>query len=83
MKYWVYQNRHNEHKYLDIKRSNSGHWYWRQYMKFENGVVNYIGTKRGGFQRVSIETIKDVIMSYIWLDAWSTGKAEESIEIED
>lgn len=72
VKHWIYQNRHNEHKYLELKRYDDGHYFWRQYMLWDNGVKNYVGTKLGGFQRVSIETIKDVIMSYIWKESWDT-----------
>lgn len=67
MKYWLYQNRHNEHKFLELKRYDDGHYYWRQFMKFDNGVKNYIGSKTGRFFRVSIFTVTEVIMSYIWI----------------
>lgn len=76
MKYWLYQNRHNEHKFLEIKRYDDGHYVWRQFMKWDNGVKNYVGSKTGRFFRVSIETIKDVIMSYIWITSDVASKLE-------
>ena len=38
---YVYQNNRNENKFIELKRTDCGHFYYRQFMKWktDNGVV--------------------------------------------
>lgn len=60
----TYQNKRNEHKYTDVKRTNDRHYMWRQRMVWDNGVTNPVGTPRGGFRRQSKATIAEVLEDY-------------------
>lgn len=57
----TFQNNRNEHKYIDVKHASDGHYLWRQRMRWENGVENHIGTRRGGFRRMRKAAIAEVI----------------------
>lgn len=60
----TYRNKRNSHKYIDVKHTNDRHYMWRQRMVFDNGVVNPVGTPKGGFRRQSKATIEEVIADY-------------------
>ena len=60
----TYQNKRNEHKYIDVKRTNDRHYMWRQRMVWDNGVTNPVGTSKGGFRRQSKSTIEEVLEEY-------------------
>lgn len=62
--YITYHNKRNEHKYIDVKHTADRHYMWRQRMVFDNGVENYVGTKKGGFRRQHKETIDEVLKDY-------------------
>lgn len=50
----VYQNNRNENKFIEVKKTKCSHFYIRQYMYWkENGVQNFIGTKKGCFIRTT------------------------------
>ena len=59
-----YRNKRNPHKYIEVKVTNDHHYLWRQKMIFDNGVVNNVGTKKGGFRRQRKATIVDVLKDY-------------------
>lgn len=59
-----YVNKRNSHKIIDVKHTADRHYMWRQRMVFENGVENPVGTKKGGFRRVSKVTINEVMEDY-------------------
>lgn len=59
-----YRNKRNSHKYIDIKITNDHHYLWRQQMRFDNGVINNVGTKKGGFRRQNKGTIVEVLKDY-------------------
>ena len=59
----TYKNKRNEHKYIDVKHYKDGHYLWRQRIVFDNGVENHIGTPKGGFRRVSLRWIHEVLDS--------------------
>ena len=63
-----YRNKRNHHKYIDVKVTNDHHYLWRQLMKFDNGIVNNVGTKKGGFRRQRKTTIIDVLKDYEVID---------------
>lgn len=43
MKIEVWRNKRNENKYFNLKHYKDGHYYFKPYMAFPNGVVNLIG----------------------------------------
>ena len=60
----TYRNKRNSHKFIDVKVTGCRHYMWRQQMRFDNGVINNVGTKKGGFRRQHKETINDVLKDY-------------------
>ena len=64
----TYRNKRNPHKYIDVKVSNDHHYLWRQRMVFDNGIVNNVGTSRGGFRRQCKGTIIEVLEDYEVID---------------
>ena len=64
MKIKSYRNKRNTNKYIDVKVTNDHHYLWRQRMMFDNGVINYVGTKKGGFRRQRKATMVDVLKDY-------------------
>ena len=59
-----YRNKRNEHKHIDVKHTADRHYMWRQRMVWDNGVVNPVGTKKGGFRRQGKATIDEVLQDY-------------------
>ena len=59
----TYRNKRNENKYIDIKHTNDRHYMWRQRMVWDNGIVNSVGTPKGGYRRQNKATIDEVINS--------------------
>ena len=60
----IYQNKHNPHKFIELRHYPDGHYYWRQYMHWVNGatgdeVINYTGGKR--FSRVTVATFVPIL----------------------
>lgn len=69
----LYRNLRNENKYIEVKHSNDGHTYFRQFMywNMEDGPVkNYNGSKtnRGRFHRVRQDTLKGILEDYEQVD---------------
>lgn len=60
----TYRNKFNHHKFIVTKHTNDRHYLWRQYMEFDNGVINPVGTKKGGFRRQGKGTIGEVLNDY-------------------
>lgn len=60
----TFRNKRNSHKFIDVKRTSCRHYMWRQRMVFDNGVINPVGTPKGGFRRQGKATIEDVLMDY-------------------
>lgn len=58
----IWQNNRNPHKYLEIR--NDGHYHnrVRQFMKYENGVVNLVGDRC--FHRWRINNLKELLKDY-------------------
>lgn len=55
-RYYIYRNKNNENKYIEIKKTKCSHYYVRQFMKWhtENGIVlNYTGYSNGRFTRTT------------------------------
>lgn len=62
----VYQNKRNEHKYLLLTVYPCRHYYIKQFMVFENGVIYGNGgrTSKGRLSRVSVKTFLEIIDDY-------------------
>ena len=60
----TYRNARNAHKIIDVKHTNDRRYLWRQRMVFENGIENHIGTPKGGYRRMTIRTIREVLEDY-------------------
>lgn len=60
----TYVNKRNQHKIIDVKHTADRHYMWRQRMVFDNGVMNPVGTPRGGFRRQGKATIEEVLRDY-------------------
>ena len=60
----TYVNKRNPHKIIDVKYTADRHYMWRQRMVFDNGVINPVGTKKGGFRRQGKATIEEVLRDY-------------------
>ena len=59
----TYRNKKNANKYIDVKHTNDGHYLWRQRMVWGD-IVNHVGTRKGGYCRVSKKTVDDVLTDY-------------------
>lgn len=57
----TFRNNRNDHKFIDVKHYADGHYLWRQRMRWDNGVENHVGTRRGGFRRMRRWAILEVI----------------------
>jgi len=60
----TFRNKRNSHKVIDVKHTADRHYMWRQRMVFDNGVVNHVGTAKGGFRRQRKGTINEVLKDY-------------------
>lgn len=60
----TYVNKRNPHKIIDVKHTADRHYMWRQRMVFDNGVINSVGTPKGGFRRQGKATIEEVLKDY-------------------
>lgn len=61
---WLYQNKYNPNKFIELKLYHDGHYYWHQYLVWENTttharIVNHVGGNT--FHRVSVHTWKPVL----------------------
>lgn len=59
----IYQNKRNKHKYIEVH--NDGHYHnsVRQYMKWQNGVKNFMGD--GILHRWRKENLHDLLKDYV------------------
>ena len=64
----TYCNKRNPHKIIDVKHTADRHYMWRQRMVFDNGVINYVGTKKGGFRRQNKATIDEILEDYVAIE---------------
>ena len=60
----TFRNLRNPNKYIEVVRYKCGHFYVVQYMKWDNGVINYMGTKRGGHFRMTARTLCPILADY-------------------
>lgn len=60
----TYRNKRNHHKHIDVKHTSDRHYMWRQRMIFDNGVINHVGTPKGGYRRQGKATIAEVLADY-------------------
>lgn len=60
-----YRNKRNEHKYVEVRHYKDGHYSCRQYMLFDNGVKNYIGSRKGRLFRWRKKNIAELLEDYV------------------
>lgn len=63
----TFRNKRSTNKYIQMKRYNSGNYYFRQFMHWETErgpVTNYIGIASGAFRRGGIKFMKTVLEDY-------------------
>lgn len=84
MRLYTYRNRRNENKYIQVKRTNCGHYYIRQYMEWtkeENGqdkvIRNYTGKSKGQYSRVTRKYILNDLLDDYELIFTCNGKIEK------
>ena len=61
----TYRNLRNLNKEIKVKRTNDGHYMWKQTIYFDNGINNPVGTKKRGYRRQHKATIDEVLKDYI------------------
>lgn len=62
----IYQNRKNEHKYLEVRKYECGHYVFRQYMEWKSaGVKNPVGSEN--FQRIRKVDLDELVKDYRFL----------------
>lgn len=71
--YQLYRNTRNENKYIEVKKMDDGHTYFRQFMYWNTdtgSVKNYSGSKtnRGRYHRVTQRTLNQVLVDYVPVD---------------
>lgn len=71
--YQLYQNKRNENKYIEVKKSKDGHTYYRQFMYWNTDrgpVKNYSGSKtnRGRYHRTRLDSLEQVLEDYVPVD---------------
>lgn len=73
MKDYIYQNKRNDNKFIEVRRYADGHYVWKQYITRYISTsflgVNYVGCsfKRvhiGTWHRVSKRTLEEVLADY-------------------
>lgn len=69
----LYRNLRNTNKYIEVKKSNDGHTYFRQFMYWNTdrgSVKNYNAsvTNRGRFHRVRQDTLSQILEDYELVD---------------
>lgn len=69
----LYQNKKNKNKYIEVKKGNDGHTFFRQFMYWntEDGPVkNYSGSKtnRGRFHRETQASLNKILKDYRRVD---------------
>lgn len=68
MKNWIYVNNRNDHKIIELRRYDCGHYVWKQSIR-ANGITNYNGCslRRAGsgvWRRVSRSWFTQVLSDY-------------------
>ncbi len=63
----TYQNKRNPHKYIEVRHYKDGHYVAHQYMKWNNGVKNILGSRTGRLFRFRKRTLESILEDYILL----------------
>lgn len=59
-----YTNNRNPHKHIEVHYYIDHHRAFRQYMKWDNGVVNYVGSRKGRLFRIGKKTLVGILEDY-------------------
>lgn len=61
----LFRNNHNDNKYVVVaKYKNDGHYYYKNFMHWENGVTNVLGQRRNKLLKVSRNSLRDILEDY-------------------
>ena len=59
-----YTNNRNPNKHIEVRHYSDGHYSARQYMEWENGVKNILGSRTGRLFRFRKNTLKSILEDY-------------------
>ena len=61
----LYRNLRNPNKYIQLDvYASDGHYYWRNFMHWDNGVTNIIGDTRNRQHRISRTLLAEILEDY-------------------
>lgn len=60
----IYRNKRNENKYIEVVRYGCGHYYAVQFMQWNNGVKNKLGSRTGRRFRFLKGTLDTILAEY-------------------
>lgn len=60
-----FQNKLNKNKYIEVRHYADGHYAFRQYMKWDNGVKNILGSRTGRLFRNRKKSINSILEDYV------------------
>lgn len=61
----LFRNRRNTNKYIQVTvYENDRHYYYKNFMHWENGVTNVLGQRRNKLLKVSRNSLIDILEDY-------------------
>lgn len=60
-----YRNKRNKHKYIEVRHYSDGHYSARQYMLWDNGIKNILGSRKGRLFRHRRKSIESILDDYV------------------
>lgn len=60
-----YRNKRNANKYVEVRHYKCGHYSCRQYMMWDNGVKNVLGSRTGRLFRWRKKFLNDLLEDYV------------------
>lgn len=64
MKKAIYQNKRNEHKFIEVVRYSSGNYYAVQFMRWGE-IVNKLGSRTGRRFRFTKSSLNNILEDYV------------------
>lgn len=61
----LFRNNRNEHKYLEVViRKGDNHYYYKNFMHWDNGVTNILGWKRNAYRKITRGSLAEILEDY-------------------
>ena len=61
----LFRNRRNTNKYIQVAvYKNDGHYYYKNFMYWENGVTNVLGQRRNKLLKISRSSLSEILTDY-------------------